>query len=249
MTRVALTSGFVLHRRPYRETSLLLEVYARDHGRIGLLARGARGPRSRRAALLQPFVPLQLGWAGRGELPVLARIEPDGPQLLSPLDDRAVIALYLNELLLRLSAREDPHPALYDAYRAALEELSGQAAAPDLALRRFELALLEALGYGLELNFDAASGAPVASETAYRYVYEQGPVPQGPGIGGTPVSGATLLALASGVLKTAAQRREARALLGGAIEHYLGGRPLRTRELLRDLRRVRGGRFPGERRL
>ncbi len=250
MRRVALTPGFVIHRRPYRETSLLLEVFARDHGRLGLLARGARQPRSRRAQLLQPFVPLQLGWTGRGELPVLTGVETDGPPLLSPLDGRAVIALYLNELLLRLNAREDPHPALYDAYRRALAELAGDAR-PDHALRRFELTLLESMGYGLQLRHEALSGAPIQAGGAYRYVHEQGPVAAAGGQAGvgTSVSGATLLGLAGGGLESTVQRREARALLRGAIKHYLGGRALRTRELLESLNRVRGGRGAGERQL
>src|SRR5579885_1312881 len=128
--RVRLASGYVLHHSPYRDTSRILEVLTRDHGRLTLFARGVRGPKSRLAALLQPFQPLLLSWSGRGEAPQLTGAEPQGMLRRLPAD-RLLAAFYLNELILKLTTRHDPHPALYDAYHRALETLKGGGVSAD----------------------------------------------------------------------------------------------------------------------
>ena len=163
MLRVELEPGFVLHHRPFRDTSLLLEVLSMEHGRVGLVARGARGPRSRLKGLLQPFRPLLLSWQLRGELGTLTAAESAAVSAPPPSGGERLLGLYyLNELLLRLTARLDPHPGLYQGYAAAVAALADQAAlAPEL--RRFEKRLLDVLGYGPELRFDA-TGWPVASK-------------------------------------------------------------------------------------
>lgn len=238
-TRVNLEPAFVLHARPYRETSLLLEVFSRGQGRTGLVARGARGRKSRYRALLQPFRPLLLSWNLRGELGTLTAAEAAGAD--RPPQGRALFAaFYLNELLLRLLQRGEPHPELFDAYLEALAGLAAGAAVAPL-LRRFEKRVLEGLGYGLLLDRDVASGEPVEAAAVYRYRLEAGPERCSADARGELVlSGASLLALHRDELRDRRSQMEARRLLQAALSLYLGRRGLRTREVLQDLERLLG---------
>ena len=217
--RVSAQPAFILHARAWRETSLLLEAFTRDHGRVGLVARGVRSARARlpRSAL-EPLQALQLDWSGRGELQTLTAAEPVGkPSTLR--GDTLMSAMYVNELMVRLTARDDPHPALFDRYAALLDEL---AATPSLAwsLRRFERDLLAATGYALQLETDAESGAPIEPAQAYDYLPELGPVAAFGSTGsGTRVRGSALLALAADAMPPdsedlAALRRLMRTLIG-----------------------------------
>lgn len=229
MSRVQLQPAFLLHRRPYQESSLTLEALTRDFGRVGLLARGGRRPRRRGASPLQLFQPVLLSWSGRGELPLLTAVEAAGPA--SPLPP-ALLAhgFYLNELLLALLARNDAHPVVFAAYASALSAL---AADPATALRRFEVTLLEALG-SLPPLVRTADGVPVEPAQLYRFDLERGPVPVADdatmhGL----VRGVTLLALDAGQFQDPAVRRDAQRLMQGLVAHFLGDRTLKSRELLR----------------
>ncbi len=239
--RVALQPAFVLHRKPYRETSLLLEAFAVDGGRIGLVARGARRGKGGSQALLQPFVPLLLSWSGHGDLLTMTGVEARGA--LRPLTGTALIsAFYLNELLLRLLQRHDPHPELFAAYEATLQRLAADGSTQEWTLRLFEKALLQELGYGLLLDHDAASGAPVQPDRRYCYHLQQGPLDE-PDLpcAGVPVSGATLIALDREDGYDAAILGEAKQLMRGALAQHLGSRPLRSRELFRQTFAGRSG--------
>jgi DNA repair protein RecO (recombination protein O) len=232
---VALQPAFVLHRRPYRNTSLLLEVFSRDHGRVGLVARGVRTPRSRLKGLLQPFTPLRLSWSGRGDLMNLVGAEESAaPIPITPA--RAVSGLYLNELLLRLLQRHDPYPDLFEPYRRVLETLT-QADGEERGLRIFEKHLLAALGYGLLLDSEALSGAPIQPRSMYRYVLDRGPIDAERRQAGITICGSSLLALArEEALDDPTTLREIKRLTRAAIAVHLQGRPLKTRELLREVR-------------
>jgi DNA repair protein RecO (recombination protein O) len=226
--RIELEPAYVLAQRPYRETSLLLEILSRNEGRIGLVARGARGPKSKQRGLLQPFAPLLLSWSESGDLGTLTAAEAAGPAVM--LDgERIFHGWYLNELLVRLLQRHDPHPALYEAYGGVLPAL--QAADDEPALRQFELALLAELGYGLDLSGE------LDRDATYRYDFDRGVVPVTAG-GAEVLSGAGLIALREGRLAAcdSGQRREVRNLLRTALQRQLGGRPLETPQLLRALR-------------
>jgi DNA repair protein RecO (recombination protein O) len=217
--RVESQPAYILHTRAWRETSLLLEAFTRDYGRVGLVARGVRSARARlpRSAL-EPLQPLQLGWSGRGELQTLTAAEPvrNPPALRG---DTLMSAMYVNELMVRLTARDDPHPELFERYAALLDEL---AATRSLAwsLRRFERDLLAATGYALQLETEAESGAPVEPAQAYDYVPELGPVVAvGSAGSGARVRGSALLALAADTMPRdaedlAALRRLMRTLIG-----------------------------------
>lgn len=235
MLRVELEPAFILHPRPFRDTSLLLEVFCRDHGRVGLVARGARGPRSRLRGVLQPFRPLLMSWQLRGELGTLTAAEPAGPAVAAPAGGDALLGLYyLNELLLRLTARLDPHADLYDVYAGALAAItSGAPLAP--ALRRFERRLLDTLGYGPDLARDSA-GQPIEAAASYRYDPAFGLATCRPDAGGA-LLGASVLALAEDRLADARAQADARRLLRAALDAHLDGRPLKSREMLSRLRR------------
>jgi DNA repair protein RecO (recombination protein O) len=235
LLRVELEPAFILHHRPFRDTSVLLEVFCRDHGRVGLVARGARGPRSRQKGMLQPFRPLLLSWQLRAELGTLTHVESAGAAVLPPTGGDALLALYyLNELLLRLTARLDSNRDLYGLYAASVQALlAGESVAP--ALRHFEKRLLEALGYGPDLHRDAA-GQPIEPAASYRYDPALGLAACRPDAAGA-LLGASLLALANDKLGSARALADARHLLRAALDVHLDGRPLKTRELLGRLRR------------
>ncbi|HET6603771.1 MAG TPA: DNA repair protein RecO [Xanthomonadaceae bacterium] len=232
---VLLEPAFVLHARAYRETSLLLEAFSRAHGRIGLIARGVRGPRAQSTrALLQPLQRLRMSWRGRGELPLMTAVEADA--LYRDLTGDTVLAgLYVNELILRLLPRADPHPELFDRYSQALAELSSTAA-PAWSLRRFERDLVIALGYGLPLATDS-EGRPVQPQARYRYDPEHGPVATTAAAG--PLGGTALLALAQDRAPDAAGLRELRRMMRRVLRFHLGGRDLESWRVLPELVRRR----------
>ena len=227
-----LTAAFLLHRTPWRDTSLLIEAFTAQHGRIGLVARGVRGKRSIKQALLQPFQPLWLNWSGRGELYTLGNVEASAAPLM--LQGTALVSgFYINELLLRLLQRHDPHEALYQHYQAALLQLCLQEDI-EWSLRQFERALLEELGYGLLLSQCGDSGADIEADNCYRYLPEQGPVPahhDQPHV----VHGRTLQALEQGVCPPGDEgrevRREAKQLMRNILSRYIGNKPLASRSL------------------
>ncbi|TDR79872.1 DNA repair protein RecO [Paludibacterium purpuratum] len=228
--------AYILHARPYRETSLLLEVLTPEHGRLGLVARGARRPRAELRGLLLPFQPLTLSWFGKNEVRTLHAADwQGGVRQLSGL--ALICGFYLNELLMRLLAREDAQGDIWRIYDRAVRGLaSGEA--PGELLRRFELALIRALGYAPELTQDE-DGATVAPERLYLCrpgfppVLDRGFEPENHQ---ALVSGATLLAMAAGDFSTELTRREARGLLRLLLEELMGpDARLATRELLQSL--------------
>ncbi len=225
--------GFVLHSRHYSETSLLLEVFSSRYGRLGLLAKGARRPGSRVRGLLKPFQALFLSWSGRGELAVLTAAEPDGET--SVFGGHALYCgFYLNELLMRLLHRHDPHEALYGVYREALAALTG-ATHKEAVLRLFEKRLLGEIGYGLVLDHDVADNTPIEPDAWYDYIPERGPVrlahPQLGRPQGIVVRGTSLMALANNALAEPDMLREIKRLMRAVLARYLGDKPIHSRKL------------------
>jgi DNA repair protein RecO (recombination protein O) len=229
--------AFVLHSYPYRETSLIIEAFTRDHGRIGLVARGARRPKSSLRGILLPFQPLLLSWAGKGELHTLMRAEWVGGYV--PLKGQALICgFYLNELVMKLLARGDAHEQLFSIYENTLAALAAGEDQPTV-LRRFEIGLLRELGYAVVLDHEVENGVPVARERNYVYVVESGPVSTvvAPG-NGVELSGQTLIDMQSGNFTSTVTQQQSKALMRALINHYLGNQVLHTRQLLRDLQEL-----------
>jgi len=231
--------AYVLHTTPFRETSLIVEVFSRDFGRMALLARGARRPRSAIRGLLMAFQPLELAWAGKGEVLTLMKAEwQGGVPLLS--GEALFCGYYLNELLMHLLPREDAHEHLFARYGKMLARLAGDPAGKvrEADLRSFEKALLQELGYGLMLEHDC-DGRSIQPEAHYSYRMEQGPVclehaeaaPQ-------TVSGQTLLDLAAEDFTNPRSRSEAKQLMRTLLAYYLAGVELETRKIFKELQEI-----------
>ena len=234
--RIDGAAAFLLHAHPYSETSLILDVFARAHGRLALLARGARRPRSALRGVLLGFQPLELSWFGGGEVKTLAKAEWLGglPLLTGKC---LLLGYYLNELLLKLLPREDAHAVLYDAYAEALGALS-RGAAEAAELRRFEKTLLRELGYGLALDREAGSGEPVRPDGQYIYQVERGAVASAGDEGVPTISGKTLLDLARDDYGDPRTLAESKVLMRQLVAHYLGGQPLQSRRVFVELQEL-----------
>ena len=236
--------GYVLHTYSYRETSLIVEAFTEACGRVALVARGARRPRSELRGLLQGFQPLLLSWAGNAELKTLQKAEWCGG-LPRVAGSALLCGFYLNELLLKLLAREDPHPRLFANYEAALHDLADRREQAPV-LRRFELELLAELGYALPLTHDADTGAPVEPSARYHYAFDRGPRRASehraaePRTGAPLVRGATLIALSARVFPDAETAAEAKRLMREVLDHYLEQRGVESRRVVQDLQALGG---------
>lgn len=228
--------AFVLHSYPYRETSLIIEAFSRRHGRVALIARGARRPKSILRGLLMGFQPLMLSWFGKNELRTLHKAEWQGgqPQLRGTA---LLCGFYLNELLLNLMLRDDPHQQLFDYYQHTLLRLahdSDHAA----VLRCFEKRLLQELGYALLLEHEAGSGQPIEPAVRYRYILERGAVRDEKDMSeGLPVMGKTLKNMAEDDYRDAVSAQQSKQLMRMLLNHHLGGKLLHTRELIKDIQK------------
>ncbi|MDT8408171.1 MAG: DNA repair protein RecO [Wenzhouxiangellaceae bacterium] len=230
MSRVDREVVFVLHRRPFRDTSLVLDLFSAGHGRIGALGRAARNPKSPFFGLTEPFRPLQASWVRRGEMATLTGLEPAGSPVR--LVARALwCGLYANELLMRLLQRDDPDPAIHQAYAELLPRLA-DAGDQASALRRFELSVLRALGVAPDLAVCGATGRKVKPDQVYRLDPALGPVPVEAGQPG--IEGRVFCRLAAGETLQNADARAARGLMRQLIDHQLDGRPLKTPALFRE---------------
>jgi len=226
-------SAFILHSRPYRETSRLVDFFSLSHGRVRAVARGVRGNKAKYSHM-QPFVRLQIGCRGKGDLKTLAHCESDGGAVQLP-GERLFSALYINELLYRLLPELDPHPQLFTNYSRLLALLEQRQDIEPL-LRQFELALLDELGYGLTLDIDAETGNRVLENGLYQLIPDHGLIhcpadrsAQKAGI----FKGSELLAISAGNYQSAEVSRSAKRLLRMVIHFHLGGRQLRSRELFK----------------
>jgi DNA repair protein RecO (recombination protein O) len=230
--------AFVLHSYPYLETSLIVEVFTQNSGRIAVVAKGAKRPTSTLRGLLRAFQPLLLSWGGKSELRTLHKAEWQGGQL--PLQGTALICgFYLNELLIRLLHRNDPHERLFACYQEALSDLS---TASDYIpiLRRFEQRLLQEMGYALTLDHDVSSGKPIKPNQTYCYEIERGPVASSNGncLFNLQLSGKTLLDMSQGDYSASLTRLQSRTLMRSLLNHYLGDKPLHTRQLLKEFQQL-----------
>lgn len=244
MLRFDSQPAYILHARPYQETSLLLEIFTKDFGRVSAIAKGAKRPKSRGRGLLQPFIPLLMSCAGKGELLTVKDFDAGGPPILL-LGRRLIFAFYLNELLMRLLHRADAHDELFYSYEKSLHKLTHceDETLEQIPLRLFEKTLLKELGYELHLTHEVDSGAPLDPNSLYFFDPEKGPTQLETQFKAAPHSntksdlkaifkGSSLLAIADELLTEKTVLQDARRLMRLALSGHLGGRPLESRRLL-----------------
>ncbi|UCV13122.1 DNA repair protein RecO [Dechloromonas denitrificans] len=231
--------AYVLHTYPFRETSLIVEVFSRDFGRMSLLARGARRPRAAIRGLLMAFQPIEVAWAGKGEVLTLMKAEWQGG--LPLLAGEALFCgYYLNELLMHLLPREDAHEHLFERYGDMLARLAADPTGKvrEANLRSFEKALLQELGYGLTLNHDS-EGQAIVPDAFYSYRMEQGPVRMAHDEAAAQiVCGQTLLDLDAEDFSNPRSRSEAKMLMRSLMAYYLAGVELETRKIFKELQEL-----------
>jgi len=232
-TKVAGQPAFVLHSYPYKETSLIIDLFTRDFGRVALIAKGAKRPHSQLRGVLQTFQPLSSSWVGKSELRTLTDAEWVGGML--PLEKTALLCgFYLNELLVKLLARDDAHPKLFDHYVATLNQLAHNEPAT-IVLRKFERALLKETGVSADLTRCTATRAPVRADVVYVVDPERGPRPERASDPWPRVAGKTLLDMEREDYQDAATQSQSKQLMRFLLAHHLGGAPLNTRQILIDL--------------
>jgi len=230
--RVNKEPGFVVHTRPWSETSLYVELFSRQYGRLTTIAKGARRQKSKFRGALLPFRLLAVGWTGKGEIPILTQAEP--AELWTEMRGQSTLCgFYVNELVMKLLHRYDAHPELFDYYAATMTRLR-RGEAHESILRLFEKRLLAELGYAMNLEREADRPRAIEPGRRYRYIPHLGAVSEdNERRGGVPVSGAALRALQAESLADHRDLRECKRLMRAMISHQLDNRPLFSRKLFR----------------
>jgi DNA repair protein RecO (recombination protein O) len=232
-SRVLGQPGFVLHSYPYKETSLIVDMFTREHGRIGVVAKGAKRPLSKLRGVLQTFQPLSISFSGKSELRTL--IDADWVGGMLPLERTALLCgFYLNELLVKLLARDDPHPKLFDHYVATLNELAHNEPV-QIVLRKFERALLKEIGVAADLTRDTGTRAPVEAGGLYVVDPERGARTARAGDTWPVVTGKTLIDMENEDYGDPQTQAQSKQLMRFLLAWQLGGAPLNTRQILIDL--------------
>jgi len=234
---VELTSAFVLHHRPFRETSLLVDALTRDYGRISLVARGMRQQKKRHTNVLQLFQPLWLSWYGYGELVTLGQAET-ADSAFRLVGKASLCGLYMNELLVKLLPIQEAEPAIYDAYETALHNLQ-QGEHEQVVLRLFEKRLLTHIGYGLVLTHEADSQTLIEDDVNYHYLPDSGPQKQLNSDNAPFIKGRSLRHLHEEAGFDDASLKEIKTMMRTVINFYLGGRPLHSRQLFAGLNQLK----------
>lgn len=235
--RVEGQPAWILHHRPYRDSSQLLDILSPDHGKSALVARGSRGAKSRLKGILRPFLPLRLSWVQRSDLGTLTGAEARGASIRLT-GDALLSGYYVNELLLNFLHRHDPQPELFVAYEAVIRELAGKSRMA-ASLRTFEMELLREVGYAVNLDQESGTGGLLEGGAYYEYRVEQGPVRVRKTTGDLVFAGAVLTAISQREFDDAEVLQAAARLLREVISFHLGGRELKTRKVLLELHRQR----------
>ncbi len=234
MSKDNSTNAFILHTRPFKETSLLVEAFSQEEGRVSLVAKGARSTsnKNQKRALLQPFTPLQISWSGKSNLKNLIQVDSNGlPFKLTGIPN--LCGLYLNELLLKLLIQWDPHPELFDIYTEAIRQLAADSK-PQVILREFELYLIEELGYGIDWSADSY-GDLIQSQSQYTYIPQQGFLLVSlVSAGVITFPGQLIRAVADQDWQQKGALALARSINKNIIDQLLDGRELNSRKLLQQ---------------
>lgn len=233
--RIQDQPAYILHHRPFRDTSQIIEVLSRDYGRLSIMSRGSRSAKSRQKAVLQPFLPLLISWSGKGEMPTLTSAETIDNQFPRLTGKALPSAFYINELLMNLLHKHDVNEGIFGLYESIIQLLQ-QGHKIEPVLRLFEKQLLDVLGFGLVLDRSAKTGEEVSRDQEYAYYLEHGPVELSQVHDDafiTRVSGQSLLDLHANTLESDISLRDAKRLMRSVLHYYLGGKTLKSRELFR----------------
>ena len=228
-----LSPAYVLHHRSFSDSSLLIDFFTLQSGRVTCVAKGVKGGKSNKSAILQPFIPLMMNFSGRGEVKTLNQCEAaDKPFQL--MGNRLFTAFYVNELLLKSLPKNEVFETVFSHYSTLIAHISDPESPFEATLRLFEKHLLEMLGYGLLLQCDADNGSVIEFSKKYRYIFDKGPVESSglqANLDRLPlISGETLLAIASGSLENQSQLRESKMLMRYLIKELLGGYIFKSRD-------------------
>ena len=235
--RVQQQPGYILHRRPFRDSSQILDIVTLEHGKVAVVARGSRGSKSRLAGVLRPFLPLKVSWVSKSDLGTLTGAEAAGPPA-GMVGDAMLSAYYVNELLLLFLHRHDPQPEIYALYEEVIRALVSSASVA-ASLRSFELEFLSLLGYAVNLNHEYGSHDPLDAARNYEYRMEQGPVAVERTDGVLVFTGCVLTGIAEQRFDDPDILRAANRLLREIISFHLGGKELKSRKVLMELHRGR----------
>jgi len=235
--RVQLQPGYILHRRPFRDSSQILDIVTLDHGKVAVVARGSRGSKSRLAGVLRPFLPLKVSWVSKSDLGTLTGAEAAGAPA-GMVGDAMLSAFYVNELLLHFLHRYDPQPEIFALYEEVIVALVSSANVA-ASLRSFELEFLSLLGYAVNLNHEYGSQDPLEAARYYEYRMEQGPVAVSRAEGALVFTGASLSGIAEQRFDDPDILHAANRLLREIISFHLGGKELKSRKVLMELHRGR----------
>lgn len=233
--RIQDQPAYILHHRPFRDTSQILEVLSRDHGRLSLMSRGSRAAKSRLKSILQPFTPLILNWSGKGEMPTLTGAEPQAVKAMHLTGKALPSAFYINELIIKLLHKHDVYEDIYYLYESVVQLLAEKHEIEPV-LRLYEKQLLEALGFGLNLANNADTGNRILVDKEYAYYLEHGPIELSSVKDEAYIiklSGKSLLDLDSNNLNSEQSLRDAKRLMRTVLNFYLDGKPIKSRELFR----------------
>ena len=237
--RVQHQSSYILHTRPYSESSLLIDAFSRDYGRVSLLAKGVRRVKSKVRGMIRPFQPLLVSWSGKGELQTLTGAESDCAIRVLP-QSAWLCGCYMNELLIKLLHKYDPHEQLFDHYSDTLQQLEdGQS--PQIVLRFFEKKLLKEIGYGLVLTHDVKNNLPVSKDKIYRYYPDSGPIISNNGQLDSVwlIGGSTLIALENEEFANTQQLTQSKRLMRALLNQSLQGRKLKSRTIVANLNLIK----------
>ena len=224
--RVQQQAAFILHHKPFRDTSQILDLISREHGKLAVVARGSRGAKSRLKGVLRPFMPLSMSWVIKSDLGTLTGAEVRGAPL-SLTGDALLSGYYVNELILHFLHRHDPQPEIFDAYARTIQALAEADAEVAPILRQFEMALLRHSGYALNLDHESGSSNPLQDEQHYEYRMEQGPVAVSRNEGPLVFKGQVLSAIAAEQFSEQTVLRAANRLMREVISFHLGGKELK----------------------
>ncbi|MBT8087197.1 MAG: DNA repair protein RecO [Gammaproteobacteria bacterium] len=235
--RVQQQPAYILHHRPFRDSSQILDLVTRDYGKVALVSRGSRSAKSRLAGVLRPFLPLSVSWVARSDLGTLTGAESAGLPV-GLRGDEMLAAYYTNELILNFLHRHDPQPEIFALYGETLRAL-GASAETAVCLRSFEIELLGLLGYALNLEFESGTRQPLRAGQPYEYRQEQGAVPVTRSSGPMIFDGGVLEQIRSRQFGEPEVLAAASRLMREVISHHLGGRELQSRKVLLELHRGR----------